>query len=137
MATANVAARPHRTVSENTNTTPMVKNSIKTAPPKLVSPECEGTEPSCLDVGVSDANSTSPNFSQEVEERIRAPQRVTTRKVYDSRMKAFTKWLEHENKGTESVSIPLVAEYLLHLHKSGLRPSNTWFFLIVHSSFNK
>ena len=63
-------------------------------------------------------------FSNEVAERIEAPQRVSTRAVYKSKWAIFVKWCESHEVDFRSPSVNQIADFLLHLFKErNLQPS--------------
>ena len=63
-------------------------------------------------------------FSDEVAERIEAPQRGSTRAVYKSKWAIFVKWCESHEVDFRSPSVNQIADFLLHLFKErNLQPS--------------
>ena len=63
-------------------------------------------------------------FSNEVAERIEAPQRVSTRAVFKSKWAIFVKWCESHEVDFRSPSVNQIADFLLHLFKErNLQPS--------------
>ena len=54
-------------------------------------------------------------FSVEVADRIKAPQRESSRRVYDSRWAIFQKWAQENQVEFTKPSIPQVADFLYHL----------------------
>ena len=63
-------------------------------------------------------------FSDEVAERIEAPQRGSTRAVYKSEWAIFVKWCESYEVDFRSPSVNQIADFLLHLFKErNLQPS--------------
>ena len=63
-------------------------------------------------------------FSDEVATRIEAPQRQSTRAVYESKWSIFVKWCESHKVDFGSPSLNQVAEFLLFLFKEkNLQPS--------------
>ena len=63
-------------------------------------------------------------FSDEVATRIEAPQRQSTRAIYESKWSIFVKWCESHKVDFGSPSLTQVAEFLLFLFKEkNLQPS--------------
>ena len=63
-------------------------------------------------------------FSDEVAERIEAPQRGSTRAIYKSKWAIFVKWCESYELDFRSPSVNQIADFLLHLFKErNLQPS--------------
>ena len=63
------------------------------------------------------------SFSDEVETRIDAPQRCSTRAVYDSKWAIFVRWCEKNKVDFRSPSIKQIADFLLYLFQKLLQPS--------------
>ena len=63
-------------------------------------------------------------FSDEVAEKMEAPQRGSTRAVYKSKWAIFVKWCESHKVDFRSPSVNQIADFLLHLFKErNLQPS--------------
>ena len=58
-----------------------------------------------------------PRFSSQVEARIEAPQRRSSRRVYASRWSLFRKWCKQGKVDVKEPPIPRIADFLLHLFK--------------------
>ena len=54
-------------------------------------------------------------FSVEVADRIKAPQRESSRRVYDSRWAIFQKWAQENQVDVTKPTIPQIADFLNHL----------------------
>ena len=80
----------NRTFHKTSTTTSTLGNSSQTAVQSKVSPKSSISEPSCLAPGLQ--TSISQKFSESVAERIKTPQRVSSRKVYESRWAIFESW---------------------------------------------
>ena len=66
----------------------------------------------------------SPRFSASVENRVRAPQRQSSRAVYSARWSLFRTWCEENQVDVSSPSIPRIADFLLYLFESkNLKPA--------------
>ena len=59
--------------------------------------------------------SNSGRFSSEVAERIKAPQRESSRKVYQSRWSIYGQWCTQNKVDITSTTVPQVAEFLNYL----------------------
>ena len=63
-------------------------------------------------------------FSEEVATRIEAPQRRSTRAIYESKWSIFVRWCEEHQVDFRSPSIRQIADFLLYLfQKKHLQPS--------------
>ena len=71
------------------------------------------SESSCMVSGLLQEG--QGGFSVEVVDRIKAPQRECSRRVYDSRWVIFQKWAQENQVDFTKPSIPQVAEFLNHL----------------------
>ena len=86
------------------------------------SQEPQQSKPACVAPRASAIH--KQGFSDEVAERIEAPQRVSTRAVYKSKWTIFVKWCESHEMDFRSPSVNQIAEFLLHLFKGrNLQPS--------------
>ena len=63
------------------------------------------------------------DFSDEVATRIEAPQRCSTRAVYESKWAVFVRWCEEHKVDFRSPSIKQMADFLLFFRKSSFQPS--------------
>ena len=79
-------------------------------------------QPPCLAPRASSIQ--AQGFSDEVATRIEAPQRQSTRAIYESKWSIFVKWCESHKVDFGSPSLNQVAEFLLFLFKEkNLQPS--------------
>ena len=67
----------------------------------------------CVASGFQESN--SGRFSSEVAERIKAPQRESSRKVYQSRWTIYGQWCSPNKVDITSTTVPQVAEFLNYL----------------------
>lgn len=111
----------NRVVNKGTNTAPMVDNIVDANTQQAIPPASTSTEPACMAHSVP--NSSSSSRSDEVEERIRAPQRRSTRKMYDARVKAYKDWCEQEKVPFNPPSTKVISKFLLDLFKKGRKPN--------------
>ena len=80
------------------------------------------SQPACLAPRASSIQ--AQGFSDEVATRIEAPQRQSTRAVYDSKWTIFIKWCDSYKVDFRSPSLSQIAEFLLYLFKEKhLQPS--------------
>ena len=70
-------------------------------------------EPPCLVSGLLQEG--QGGFSVEVADRIKAPQRQSSRRVYDSRWAIFQKWAQENQVDVTKPTIPQIADFLNHL----------------------
>ena len=70
-------------------------------------------EPPCLVSGLLQEG--QGGFSVEVADRIKAPQRQSSRRVYDSRWAIFQKWARENQVDVTKPTIPQIADFLNHL----------------------
>ena len=70
-------------------------------------------ESTCVASGFQESN--SGRFSSEVAERIKAPQRESSRKVYQSRWTIYGQWCSQNKVDITSATVPQVAEFLNYL----------------------
>ena len=80
------------------------------------------SEPTCM---APRAFAIQPaGFSEEVATRIEAPQRRSTRAIYESKWSVFVRWCEEHQVDFRSPSIRQIADFLLYLfQKKHLQPS--------------
>ena len=71
------------------------------------------SEPPCLVSGLLQEG--QGGFSVEVADRIKAPQRESSRRVYDSRWAIFQKWAQENQVNVTKPTIPQIADFLNHL----------------------
>ena len=62
-------------------------------------------------------------FSSPVAARIEAPQRRSTRAVYEAKWALFVRWCETSQVDFRNPSIKQIADFLLHLFQKNLQPS--------------
>ena len=106
----------------NSLQSPSTAGSAKTAVQRSPSQEPMPSEPACLAPRISSI--LERGFSAEVEARIEAPQRGSTRAIYKSKWGIFVKWCESHQVDFRSPSIKHIAEFLLFLFKEKkLQPS--------------
>ena len=71
------------------------------------------SEPPCLVSGLLQEG--QGRFSVEVADRIKAPQRESSRRVYDSRWAIFQKWAQENQVDVTKPTIPQIADFFNHL----------------------
>ena len=105
----------HKTPSK----TSLVGESVDSTIQQHTSQQSGLPESSCLASGVS--HEYSGRFS---EERIKEPQRHSSRRIYESRWSIFGKWCEESQVDVSDPTISDVANFLNHLFKEkNLKPS--------------
>jgi hypothetical protein len=94
----------------------------KTATDGSLSQEREGAQPSRL---VADRRSDleSNAESEEIEERVSCPQRVSTQKVYSAKWGVYQRWCKNTKVASETPSVKDIQRFFLFLFKEkGLLP---------------
>ena len=100
-------------LDQGTPTAPSLEDTSETATFQQV-PEQRGVpESTCVASGFQESN--SGRFSSEVAERIKAPQRESSRKVYQSRWAIYGQWCSQNKVDITSTTVPQVAEFLNYL----------------------
>ena len=78
-----------------------------------ISQESGVSEPPCVVSGLFQEG--QGGFSVEVADRIKAPQRESSRRVYDSRWAIFQKWAQENQVDVSKPTIPQIADFFNHL----------------------
>ena len=79
------------------------------------------SEPTCLAPRASAIK--EQGFSEAVAARIEAPQRRSTRSVYEAKWTIFTKWCLSNQVDFRAPPLKAIADFLLHLFQEKLQPS--------------
>jgi hypothetical protein len=90
-----------------------MEDGTKTATVQRVSLKTGNAKPSR--VGVIQQDLLKRGFSEEVALRAAKPQRESSLQVYQSHFKSFCNWCSERDISMESVSIQIVADYLLYM----------------------
>ena len=86
------------------------------------SQETDQSKPTCLAPRAEAIK--EQGFSSPVASRIEAPQRSSTRTVYEAKWSVFVRWCESSQKDFRSPSVKQIADFLLHLfQEKNLQPS--------------
>ena len=93
--------------------TPSLEDTTQTTTFQQVPQQRGVPESSCVASGFQE--SKSGRFSSEVAERIKAPQRESLRKVYQSRWSIYGQWCSQNKVDITSATFPQVAEFLNYL----------------------
>ena len=64
-------------------------------------------------------------FSEKAASRASQPQRKSSLSVYESHFQTFLRWLSGRGRTVESVSIPLIADYFVHMFEELGRSTST------------
>ena len=106
-------------LDQGTPTAPSLEDTTETATFQQVLQQPEST---CVASRFQESN--SGRFSSEVAERIKAPQRESSRKVYQSRWAIYGQWCSQNKVDITSATGPQVAEFLNYLFTvKNLKPS--------------
>ena len=113
---------PGEFVGSDSPQSPFGKGPGDSTVQRTSSQEPQQSESACLAPRISAIQ--KQGFSDEVAERIEAPQRGSTRAVYKSKWAIFVKWCESHEVDFRSPSVNQIADFLLHLFKErNLQPS--------------
>ena len=106
---------PSAALNRDPNSTSSVKNASQTVPQLCVSQQSTASQPPCL---VSRSGQLQEQgFSVEVTERIAAPQRSSTRTIYQSKWALFERWCRENLVGFSSPSIKQVSDFFMYLYQ--------------------
>ena len=100
-------------LDQGTPTAPSLEDTSETATFQQVPQQRGVPESTCVASGFQESN--SGRFSSEVAERIKAPQRESSRKVYQSRWTIYGQWCTENKVDITSTAVPQVAEFLNYL----------------------
>ena len=100
-------------LDQGTPTAPSLEDTTETATLQQVPQQHGVPESTCVASGFQESN--SGRFSSEVAERIKAPQRESSRKVYQSRWTIYGQWCSQNKVDITSTTVPQVAEFLNYL----------------------
>ena len=98
---------------QGTPTAPSLEDTSEAATFQQVPQQRGVPESTCVASGFQESN--SGRFSSEVAERIKAPQRESSRKVYQSRWTIYGQWCTENKVDITSTAVPQVAEFLNYL----------------------
>ena len=100
-------------LDQGTPTAPSLEDTSETATFQQVPQQRGVPESTCVASGFQESN--SGRFSSEVAERIKASQRESSRKVYQSRWTIYGQWCTENKVDITSTAVPQVAEFLNYL----------------------
>ena len=100
-------------LDQGTPTAPSLEDTTETATFQQVPQQLGVPESTCAASGFQEFN--SGRFSSEVAERIKAPQRESSRKVYESRWTTDGQWCSQNKGDITSATVPQVTEFLKYL----------------------
>ena len=100
-------------LDQGTPTALSLEDTTETATLQQVPQQRGVPESTCVASGFQESN--SGRFSPEVAERIKAPQRESSRKVYQSRWTIYGQWCSQNKVDIASTTVPQVAEFLNYL----------------------
>ena len=100
-------------LDQGTPTAPSLEDTSETTTFQQVPQQRGVPESTCVASGFQESN--SGRFSSEVAERIKAPQRESSRKVYQSRWAIYGQWCSQNKVDITSTTVPQVAEFLNYL----------------------
>ena len=94
---------------QGTPTAPSLKDTTETTTFQQVPQQRGVPESTCVASGLQESNSR--RFSSEVAERLKAPQRESSRKVYQSRWAIYGQWCSQNKVDVTSATVPQVAGF--------------------------
>ena len=100
-------------LDQGTPTAPSLEDTSETATFQQVPQQRGVPESTCVVSGFQESN--SGRFSSEVAGRIKAPQRESSRKVYQSRWAIYGQWCSQNKVDITSTTVPQVVEFLNYL----------------------
>ena len=113
---------PLRALNQATPQTTPVEVPVETTSQQVPPQEPGISQSTCLESRFQRGQPSG--LSSTVENRVRAPQRQSSRAVYSARWTLFRTWCEQNQVDVSSPSIPRIADFLLHLfEEKGLQPS--------------
>ena len=113
---------PSRDVLPNPGLSSQSPRSPDSAVQRQPSQGSSKSEPSCLAPRAK--NIREQGFSDQVAKRIEAPQRRSTRSVYEAKWTVFVRWCKAHQVDFHSPSVEQIADFLLHLFQDKkLQPS--------------
>ena len=109
-------------LDQGTPTAPSLEDTTEATIFQQVPQERGVPESTCVASGFQESN--FGRFSSEVSERIKAPQRESSRKVCQSRWAIYGQWCPQNQVDITSATVPQVAEFLNYLFAvQNLKPS--------------
>ena len=100
-------------LDQGTPTAPSLEDTSEAATFQQVPQQRGVPESTCVASGFQESN--SGRFSSQVAERIKTPQRESSRKVYQSRWAIYGQWCSQNKVDITSTTVPQVAEFLNYL----------------------
>ena len=122
MARDALVLGPSTALNRDPTSTSSVKNSSQTVPQLCVPQQSTASQPPCL---VSRSGQLQEQgFSVEVAERIAAPQRSSTRTIYQSKWALFERWCRENPVDFSTPSIKQISDFFMYLYQDlNRRPS--------------
>ena len=101
---------------------PSLEQAVETTTQPDVSQQPRVPQSPRLVAGVQEGQPS--RFSSSVEERIRVPQRASSRAIYTSRWSLYGKWCKQNKMDVKSSSVPQIADFLCYLfEEKQLKPA--------------
>ena len=112
----------HRPFHKTSTISSTLGVSSETTVQSEISSKSSLSQPSCLASGFE--TKSPQKFSSTVAERIKAPQRLSSRRVYESRWSIFESWGKEKQVEFKQPSISTIADFLTHLfNEKNLKPT--------------
>ena len=119
-------------LDQGTPTAPSMEDTTETATLQQVPQQRGVPESTCVASGFQESN--SGRFSSEVAERIKAPQRESSRKVYQSWWAIYGQWCSLNKVDITSTTLPQVAEFLNYLTVHSQKPQTSYNYWLQNSN---
>ena len=114
VATPSLASGTGTMVPVPSNTFDTLRESPKTVICRVVSSQSENAEFTCI--------SGSTELEGQIQDRVQAPQRASTRRVYESRLQAFKDWCEKNQTDWKKAQIKTILLFFQYLFNEGRAP---------------
>ena len=106
---------PSAALNRDPTSTSSVKNFSQTMPQLCVPQQSTASQPPCL--GTRTGQLQEQGFSVEVAQRIAAPQRSSTRTIYQSKWALFERWCRENSMDFSTPSIKQVSDFFMYLYQ--------------------
>ena len=114
---------PSAALNRDPSTTTSVNNPSQTVPPSCVPQQSTTSQPPHL---VSRSRQLQEqDFSVEVAERVAAPQRSSTRTIYESKWALFEKWCRENLVDFSTPSVKQISDFFMYLYQDLNRHPST------------
>ena len=106
---------PSAALNRDPITTPSVNNTSQTVPQLRIPQQSATSQPP--HVVSRSGQLQEQGFSEEVAERIAAPQRSSTRTIYKSKWALFEKWCRENSVDFSTPSVKQISDFFMYLYQ--------------------